>query len=188
MDTKESLLEIGLELFSQAPYEAVGVQDIVDRAQVTKPTLYHHFRSKLGFYQAVFLEYAVPLFRAMIDNTHYEGDLVKNLNEIAIAALEYCHRSPESYKLVAFALHMSDISEHHDFVSKYWLELYRSMNKLFTEATEQHGNLRGKTEPSTWHFLYSLVAQAETTILHPEAYRRETAYELVKQFMYGIFA
>ena len=188
MDTRESLLRIGLELFAQAPYEAVGVQDIVTRAQVTKPTLYHHFGSKLGFYQAVFEEYAAPIFAKLIEKTHFERDLMHNLNEIALATLDFCHQTPDAYRMLAFALHISDTSEHHDFVSHYWLDLYRAMNQLFTEASEQHGNLRDRIELSTWTFLYALIAQAENTIAHPESFQREAAYLLAKQFMYGIFS
>ena len=46
MDTRESLLDEALKLFSTRGYEAVGVQEVALRAGVTKPSLYHHFGSK----------------------------------------------------------------------------------------------------------------------------------------------
>ena len=48
MDNRELLLNTALELFHAKGYDAVGVQEIVDRAGVTKPTLYYYFGSKLG--------------------------------------------------------------------------------------------------------------------------------------------
>ena len=41
MDNRELLLNTALELFHAKGYDAVGVQEIVDRAGVTKPTLYY---------------------------------------------------------------------------------------------------------------------------------------------------
>ncbi len=49
MDNKEVLLQVALDLFHAKGYDAVGIQEIVDKAGVTKPTLYyygsltHHF-------------------------------------------------------------------------------------------------------------------------------------------------
>ena len=38
--------DAAVELFYQHGYEATSVQEIVDRASVTKGALYHYFRSK----------------------------------------------------------------------------------------------------------------------------------------------
>lgn len=39
MDNKEVLLQVALDLFHAKGYDAVGIQEIVDKAGVTKPTL-----------------------------------------------------------------------------------------------------------------------------------------------------
>jgi TetR/AcrR family transcriptional regulator len=41
MENREILLDRALTLFSTRGYDAVGIQEIVDSAGVTKPTLYH---------------------------------------------------------------------------------------------------------------------------------------------------
>ncbi len=46
MDNRERLLQCALDLFADRGYDAVGVQEIVDTAGVTKPTMYHYFGSK----------------------------------------------------------------------------------------------------------------------------------------------
>ena len=48
IDNRELLLDAALDLFYAKGYDAVGVQEIVDRAGVTKPTLYYYFGSKIG--------------------------------------------------------------------------------------------------------------------------------------------
>ena len=48
MENRMRIMECAKELFYAKGYDAVGVQEIVDRAGITKPTLYYYFGSKLG--------------------------------------------------------------------------------------------------------------------------------------------
>ena len=43
---KKQILEMAEELFTMKGYEATGVQDILDRLQLSKGSFYHHFESK----------------------------------------------------------------------------------------------------------------------------------------------
>ena len=43
---REQLIQAALELFSKNGFHAVGVDTISERANITKKTLYHHFKSK----------------------------------------------------------------------------------------------------------------------------------------------
>ena len=47
------VLEIALDLFARDGYHHVSMDDIADRAEVSKPVLYRHFPSKLDLYLAV---------------------------------------------------------------------------------------------------------------------------------------
>ncbi len=188
MDTKTSLLNIGLELFGKSPYEAVGVQDIVAHAHVTKPTLYHHFGSKLGFYQAVFDHFASPFFDLIIEKSHYKRDLTNNLNEISCAALAFFQDNPTAYWLIEYAINASVESEHHDFVSEKWKQLNQAIETMFTAAIEQHGNLKGKTALTSWLFIHAIRAEVFVVLTKQHPYTPDLPYKLVHQFMYGIFA
>ena len=53
MDNRSILLQCAKELFYAKGYDAVGVQEIVDRAGLTKPTLYYYFGSKLGLLETL---------------------------------------------------------------------------------------------------------------------------------------
>ncbi|MCB5701286.1 TetR/AcrR family transcriptional regulator, partial [Bacteroides fragilis] len=48
MDNRQLIMNSALTLFYESGYDAVGVQQIVDSAGVSKPTMYYYFGSKQG--------------------------------------------------------------------------------------------------------------------------------------------
>lgn len=52
-DRRRQLLEIARDLFASEGFHHVSMDDIADRAEVSKPVLYRHFPSKLDLYLAV---------------------------------------------------------------------------------------------------------------------------------------
>ena len=63
MDNRSNILLCALRLFATRGYDAVGVQEIVVAAGITKPTLYHYFGSKQGLLDALLKEYFDQLYR-----------------------------------------------------------------------------------------------------------------------------
>src|SRR6266550_7663256 len=52
-ERREELLRIGMELFSTRAYEEIWVEEIAERAGVSRGLLYHYFPTKRDFYVAV---------------------------------------------------------------------------------------------------------------------------------------
>jgi AcrR family transcriptional regulator len=53
-DTRAALVRAGRELFAERGYAAVGTEELVARAGVTRGALYHHFRDKRDLFRAVY--------------------------------------------------------------------------------------------------------------------------------------
>jgi AcrR family transcriptional regulator len=51
--TRDALVQAALELFTERGYSAVGTEEIVARAKVTRGALYHHFEDKRDLFRAV---------------------------------------------------------------------------------------------------------------------------------------
>lgn len=52
-ERRNQVLEVALDLFSRDGFHHVSMDDIAERAEVSKPVLYRHFPSKLDLYLAV---------------------------------------------------------------------------------------------------------------------------------------
>ncbi len=52
--TRGRLIEVAGELFATKGYEATSIEEVLERAQVSKGALYHHFPSKEALFEEVF--------------------------------------------------------------------------------------------------------------------------------------
>ena len=50
---RQELLQLGMELFSTRAYDEVGIEEIAERAGISRGLLYHYFPTKRDFYLAV---------------------------------------------------------------------------------------------------------------------------------------
>jgi AcrR family transcriptional regulator len=60
------LLRVARELFTEPGYAATPIEDVAERAGVTKGALYHHFRNKRELFQAVFEDLEQELIEKVI--------------------------------------------------------------------------------------------------------------------------
>lgn len=67
--TKERIISVATELFAQRGYDGTSMRDVARAADVTLPTIYHHFTNKEGLHQHVLrqtrLAFAEAVFSAI---------------------------------------------------------------------------------------------------------------------------
>jgi AcrR family transcriptional regulator len=68
--TRAALIDVARDLFATKGYFATGTHEVVDRAQVTRGALYHHFPQKEDLFRAVF--HAVQ--SDLLDRSAIEGE------------------------------------------------------------------------------------------------------------------
>lgn len=97
--TREHLLQAALKKFAECGYAGTSVQNIVDAARVTKPTLYYYFPSKAQLYQAL-LDYAHDeRLRLMREAASRCGSLTEKLTEVITVLFEFLKEHRELIRL-----------------------------------------------------------------------------------------
>ena len=66
-ERRRQLLDAALEVFVSQGYHAAAMDEIAERAGVSKPVLYQHFPGKLDLYLALLDDSAEQLVRIMSD-------------------------------------------------------------------------------------------------------------------------
>jgi TetR/AcrR family transcriptional regulator len=100
--TQRHILAAALNRFANCGYAGTSVQDIVDAARVTKPTLYYYFPNKAGLYQALVDSAHDERFRLMQEAAARKASLPEQLVEILSALFDYT-REHRALMRVAFA-------------------------------------------------------------------------------------
>ena len=72
--TRETLLETGLAVFSERGFSGATLEEIAKRAGVTRGALYHHFADKAELYGAAVKEQWQEVFKPLFAHLHRDGE------------------------------------------------------------------------------------------------------------------
>src|SRR4029453_17672060 len=86
---RAGLLEAGQEVFVANGYHAAAMDDIAERAGVSKPVLYQHFPGKLELYPALIDEQAEALTSAIKDALARTDDNRERIHAVLSAYFEF---------------------------------------------------------------------------------------------------
>ncbi len=98
---RAQILEIAQDLFSRQGYHHVSMDDIADRAEVSKPVLYRHFPSKLDLYLDVVDHRAEALLAAIDSALADEPDDGRAVVSALVRAyVEFVEQAGDSFSLL----------------------------------------------------------------------------------------
>lgn len=185
------LMQCAKELFYAKGYDAVSVQEIVDRAGLTKPTLYYYYESKLGLLKTL-LDTKTKDFGIHIDQAiGAEKSIREVLYRLAMAYCDFFEQDREFYMLLMSLFYSARENEVYQVVKPVVAEFYDKVVEIFDRAAEQLGNMHGRQ----WQFAIGFIGTVNQFFLlacekdpeHQEKISEEQIVSLVNQFMYGIF-
>lgn len=188
MDNRQKIMDQALSLFAAKGYEAVGVEQIARAAGVTKPTLYHYFGSKAGLLEELLQVNFLALLAAVRPAAAYQGDLPLTLYRLAGAYFAFAKQNPEFYRL-QLSLWLGPLESESSLAVRPWAHQQQTMLvELFIAAAKDHGNMKGRHQ----RYAVSYLGQVNTFIglvlngfLEPSD---EMVFNLVHQFMHGIYS
>ncbi len=106
--TRQTLLDAALSVFSANGYTAARLETIAVQANATRGAIYHHFGSKLGLYQAL-LDQAADQRIALIQEAIDEGgSIAEILRQILRQTLELLAADAHFRQITALRLQQPD--------------------------------------------------------------------------------
>lgn len=93
-DRRSELLTLGAEVFGQRPYDEVRIDEIAERAGVSRALMYHYFPDKRAFFAAVVRAESERLFEATSTPADEGLSLFDRLRAGVLAYLRYDTEHP----------------------------------------------------------------------------------------------
>ena len=99
-ERRAQLLESALEVFVAQGYHAAAMDDIAERAGVSKPVLYQHFPGKLELYRALLTTYADELVERVTAAIEGTTDNEQRVHAAVSAYFDFVAGEGQAYRLV----------------------------------------------------------------------------------------
>jgi AcrR family transcriptional regulator len=93
-DRRNELLALGAEVFGQRPYDEVRIDEIAERAGVSRALMYHYFPDKRTFFAAVVRAEGERLFAATSTPPDPGQSLFEQVREGVLAYVRYDEEHP----------------------------------------------------------------------------------------------
>lgn len=194
-NSKGIILDVAIKLFSERGYDAVSVNEIVQKAGVTKPTLYYFFESKEGVFRYILKEKYADFNNRLAKATKYEPhrdsyyeDVYPVLLKTVELYFEYVKENRAFYLMLLSFFFAPPTSQASIVAMPYYKIHYQILIQLFNEIAKVHSNLKGKEEQSASSFLAVINSVIALWIHGVEELSEERAASIVHQFMHGVFA
>jgi AcrR family transcriptional regulator len=107
---RQQLVEVSRGVFAELGYEAASLEEIADRAGVSRPILYSHFGDKHGLFEAVVSEQIAMVQRVVADSLGSAGEPRELVERGMRAFFSYVREHPEGHAVLTrdAPVHISD--------------------------------------------------------------------------------
>jgi AcrR family transcriptional regulator len=99
-ERRAQLIDVGRAAFARYGYEATSVEEIADRAKVSKPIVYEHFGGKEGLY-AVVVDREMDYVVRRIVEAIATGSPRERVERASLAFLTYVKDHPEGFAVLS---------------------------------------------------------------------------------------
>lgn len=188
MDTRAALLAAAARLFATHGYDAVGVQDLVEAVGVTKPSLYHHFGSKHGLLTALLDERHNALMVRLGSAAVYDHDLTGTLLRLLAAYLDFAAEDPSFFRLWMTLLVAPPEHECFAPAAGHYRQQLELIERMFVEASNDHGNMRGRARRYAYTFIALVNAIAALQLSGALVADEAARFSIIHQFSHGIYS
>jgi AcrR family transcriptional regulator len=166
--TRDALVGAALDLFTERGYAAVGTEEIVARAKVTRGALYHHFEDKRDLFRAVHERVERELIERIAARMEATEDPWEMLVTGTLAFLDACEEPAVKQIALTDAPAVLGWKEWREVDNRYGLGLTRAALQNAVDA----GVLKPIDVDSMAHLLIAALSEAAFLIANAERPRK----------------
>jgi len=166
--TREALVDAALDLFTERGYAAVGTEEIVARANVTRGALYHHFEDKRDLFRAVHERVESELIERIASSMKATEDPWEVLVTGTLAFLDACKEPAVKQVALTDAPSVLGWKEWREVDNRYGLGLTRAALQNAVDA----GVLRPIDVDSMAHLFVAALSEAAFLIANSKHPRK----------------
>ena len=151
---RSELLALGAEIFGQRPYDEVRIDEIAERAGVSRALMYHYFPDKRAFFAAVVRAEGERLFEATTTSDDPEQSMFAQVRAGVLAYVRYDEQHPHGVWAAHLGIGRSDplLQGIED------VDNDRQANRIMARLVEKVGPLDARVERDLRVTLYGWLA------------------------------
>jgi AcrR family transcriptional regulator len=151
-ERRAQLIDVGRAVFAKRGYEGASMEEIADRAKVSKPIVYEHFGGKEGLY-AVIVDREMDYVVRRIVEAIAAGSPRERVERASLAFLNYVKDHPEGFAVLS---QDSPLSATRGRLSSLLNDLAERVGDIFA-ATFKEAGYDAKAAPIYAHALVGMV-------------------------------
>jgi AcrR family transcriptional regulator len=185
MDNRTRILDCALLLFSARGYDAVGIQEVVEAAGVTKPTLYHYFNSKRGLLEALLETQFAGFAHRLRQAAAPASDLPLALENLIQVYFDFALQQPQFCRMRLSMYFAPPDSEPNQAVLAYAMEQYEIIETLFGQALS---HMYGRRAMYAAAFIGTIDTYIGLFLNNKVELNGALTHLVAHQFMHGIYS
>ena len=185
---RSTILNCALDLFASRGYDAIGVQELVNAAGITKPTLYYYFGSKRGLLETLIQEKLSPFIEQLSSATAYAGDLPLTLQRVVEVYFQFAQQESRFYQLFLSLSYPVPDNEANQLMRPWITRQWQLLESLFQQAAQDHGNMHERHRQYATVFLSILNGYISLIFQQGVEVTEHTIWQVVHQFSHGIYS
>jgi AcrR family transcriptional regulator len=186
--TKEHILEVARKEFFTKGYGAASINTIVGAADVTKPTVYYHFKNKEGLFNALVEECYTRSYENRRDAVDESLPVAEQIAQVIAADFDFCVKQPELVRFVLAQTFSLPGESENDLTELHYRD-YEFFRDLIERGSER-GEIFCQDSMSAALALQGIIDINIASFLkmqhEPDFLSAERAREITEMFLHGI--
>lgn len=183
---REKILACAQRLFFEKGYDSVGVQEIVDTAGITKPTMYYYFKSKQGLLECLLEQGGHMMLEQLQPMLTQDGEYMQVLEQLTNAYIALVAKNREFYLMLVSLFSSAKDNEAFRMARPYVSKALGLLREFFERFSGRQGEFFSKAEYLAMSYIGSInmfvMVSFERGMLDNTDVREEFVKDICRQF------